>query len=646
MAASKPVITPDAFTGVGSWDEWIDHFECVADVNKWETNAEKLKWLKVRLTGRAIKAFRQLPEAARADYKQAKKALGKRFEPESRKEYYIAELQTRRRRKGEDWATFGEELKSIADKAYPDLEVKAREQLALNQYLSSIGNPQVAFSVRQQRPTTVEKAVTTTMEMESYLGPKTGCVAQVDAAGSSSIGQPDEEPDAGVAAVAKNQDTTLELLQKITDRLDKLEFKSDGGSDRSRSKRVICWNCRKEGHLARNCRKPRRPQRPGREKSDAVNTVGHTITAFSADSKSGCHLQGSVNGIGTNFLVDTGAAATLLSIEVWNRIQASSQVRQKPKLDPCSAADKLSGVQGSPLQLHGKAQVQIEFAKETFDVQVIVVESLTTEAILGRDFLVSNNCVVNVGKHLLHFENHRITVSLDSPPDGQQIAHVSVILDDTLQIPPRSEVEVMAKIPEVATGGTWLVEGSQKEHNAVLVARAVVTPERREVPVRLLNVREEQITVKGGTTIAQMDAVQEEHVTSTISAIQESGGAEIPEEKRQLLWEVVMRSGENLSEPEREQLFSLLLDYDDIFASSPDDFGRTGRIKHTIDTGNSPPVRQPVRRIPPIRREESHNLLQGMLDKEVIKPSTSPWASPIVLVQKTDRHAFVLITGK
>ena len=70
------------------------------------------------------------------------------------------------------------------------------------------------------------------------------------------------------------------------------------------------------------------------------------------------------------------------------------------------------------MQLHGKAQVQIEFAKETFDVQVIVVESLTTEAILGRRFLVPNNCVVNVGKHLLHFENHGITVSLDSPPDG------------------------------------------------------------------------------------------------------------------------------------------------------------------------------------------------------------------------------------
>ena len=61
MATSKLVITPEVFTGVGNWNEWIDHSECVADVNKWETNAEKLKWLKVRFTGRAMKAFGQLP---------------------------------------------------------------------------------------------------------------------------------------------------------------------------------------------------------------------------------------------------------------------------------------------------------------------------------------------------------------------------------------------------------------------------------------------------------------------------------------------------------------------------------------------------------------------------------------------------------
>lgn len=80
----------------------------------------------------------------------------------------------------------------------------------------------------------------------------------------------------------------------------------------------------------------------------------------------------------------------------------------------------------------------------------------------------------------------------------------------------------------------------------------------------------------------------------------------------------------------------MLLDYADIFASDQDDLGRTGKIKHKINTGDAPPIRQPVRRIPPIRRDEARTLLQGLLQKGVIKPSTNPWASPIVLVKKKD----------
>ena len=51
-----------------------------------------------------------------------------------------------------------------------DLEEKARERLALNQFLAEIGNPQVAFGVKQKRPKTVEEAVIATIELESYLG--------------------------------------------------------------------------------------------------------------------------------------------------------------------------------------------------------------------------------------------------------------------------------------------------------------------------------------------------------------------------------------------------------------------------------------------------------------------------------------------
>ena len=64
--------------------------------------------------------------------------------------------------------------------------------------------------------------------------------------------------------------------------------------------------------------------------------------------------------------------------------------------------------------------------------------------------------------------------------------------------------------------------------------------------------------------------------------------------------------------------------------------GRTDKVKHQIDTGSSAPIRQHVRRLPPARREEVKKLLKHMLAQDVIQPTNSPWASPVILVRKKD----------
>ena len=70
---------------------------------------------------------------------------------------------------------------TLAERAYPDLQAEAQEQLALNRFLALLDNPQVAFSVRQKAPKTIEDAVTATLEMESYLPRGHGKIANVGA---------------------------------------------------------------------------------------------------------------------------------------------------------------------------------------------------------------------------------------------------------------------------------------------------------------------------------------------------------------------------------------------------------------------------------------------------------------------------------
>ena len=78
----------------------------------------------------------------------------------------------------------------------------------------------------------------------------------------------------------------------------------------------------------------------------------------------------------------------------------------------------------------------------------------------------------------------------------------------------------------------------------------------------------------------------------------------------------------------------LLLAYADIFAESTNELERTHCTQHTINTGNATPIRQRPRRIPAAYRMETKQRLQEMLQKDTIRPSASPWASPVVLVRK------------
>ena len=97
----------------------------------------------------------------------------------------------------------------------------------------------------------------------------------------------------------------------------------------------------------------------------------------------------------------------------------------------------------------------------------------------------------------------------------------------------------------------------------------------------------------------------------------------------------------NLTKEQLILLRSLVTEYSDIFALDMSELGVTDIVSHTVDTGSSPPIRQQVRRTPFALREKMEELIQDMMAQGVIKQSSSPWARPVVLVEKRDgSHRF------
>ena len=96
-------------------------------------------------------------------------------------------------------------------------------------------------------------------------------------------------------------------------------------------------------------------------------------------------------------------------------------------------------------------------------------------------------------------------------------------------------------------------------------------------------------------------------------------------------------TGVNLDHLELEEArqVAVLIDrYRNAFSEGEFDLGSCNLIPHEIKVTDQKPIRMPYRRIPPTQTQEVKQLLQDMLEQGIIKRSTSPYASPVVLVKK------------
>ena len=305
--------------------------------------------------------------------------------------------------------------------------------------------------------------------------------------------------------------------------------------------------------------------------------------------------------------------------------------------------EKFQGVTWDGLRVFGLVNLKLEFKSQQIENPVVVVDKITLKFILGNDFLVAHQCNILNSDGTIVFGSKPVPYTLFCSAIN---LICPVICKAWKEIEPYEEVIISGLLDSYRSydpNQTLLLEPPKNELMQLLVdPRVVVNFTSAVVPILVSNISSERVTIPKGKVIADDTAHKTRRVATHELSAPSNCVAVVPTTDAGSAPSVdpvanAMKNADMALVPEQRVLLErLLLKHAGAFASGPTDLGRTSLMYHRIDTGDNNPVRQPMRRvfhehIPALKAEV--DILQNA---NAVVPSTSPFASPTILVKKKE----------
>lgn len=318
-------------------------------------------------------------------------------------------------------------------------------------------------------------------------------------------------------------------------------------------------------------------------------------------------------------LVDTGADYSVISSEL---VRTLRKVLTPWRGSPVRTAG------GHLIEPTGRCTARVGIRGFTYVASFIVLAKCSRDLIIGMDFLLANGAVINLREACVSFSTrHAIATYVAEEKKFYDLC----IVDDDVVVPPRSSVAVEVK-SNAFSDYNGLADSNTELmlEKGICMARGLVQLHGGCANVLLTNFGNEVQHVAKGTVIARLhDFIQVADLSASDTSLSDS------EDVNSIIRSIDIAPG--LLPNQKEQIENLVKEFEACFSTSSK-VRRTPITKHRIIVDESiRPICQHPYRVSRKEREAIGNQVKEMLRDDVIQPSTSPWASPVVLVKKKDQ---------
>jgi hypothetical protein len=241
----RPIVKLEQYSGEEDWEEFVSHFELCSEIGAWSRRDRRLA-LAASLKGAARTFYNNLDVLDRVSYNTLITRLNERFGNTRQQSKWLTKFESKKREPGESIDIVGDQLRQMSQRAYPELGLRAREALALNQLYKSV-SPELKYRCMDKECKTVVEAVDVISRYEAILGR-------------------DDDKDKKKSTVRATNDLGLNknatndsLAQQILQRIEVLERDLDRRSyyaNRNQGRPRGCFRCGQEDHYIRDCPQP------------------------------------------------------------------------------------------------------------------------------------------------------------------------------------------------------------------------------------------------------------------------------------------------------------------------------------------------------------------------------------------------------